>query len=125
MRSPLNFLGSSFGSLTLELLVSATAWWVNGVVVELVTTVVLLSGTAVTVSWVGGDTLMVVTTASVVVVTTASLVVTGIVSVNAGTEVVVTVGETLCVDGGRFVLDFFTLIRCSTQNTTCCIHSLN
>ena len=47
VRSPLNFFGSSFGSLTLELLSSATAWWGTGVTVALVTTVGVLVSEAV------------------------------------------------------------------------------
>ena len=42
VRSPLNFLGSSLKSLTLELPVPVTSWWGTGVTV-LVTTVVVLA----------------------------------------------------------------------------------
>ena len=77
VRSPLNFFSSSFGSLTLELLISATAWWVTGVTVALVTTVgVLVSGAVVVVWWAGGVKPEVVKACSLLVTGTVLLVTT-------------------------------------------------
>jgi len=49
VKSPLNFLGSSLGSFTLDVLASKTLVWVTGVTVVLGATVSLVSGAAVTV----------------------------------------------------------------------------
>ena len=73
VKSPLNLLGSSLGSFTLEVLASTTRGWVTGVTMVPVTTVSLVSGAAVTV-WLVPSCVVVLTPASMLLTVGAVLV---------------------------------------------------